>query len=185
VADITLATLQQVAEELRITLSSAAESITKSVASLAQARDIGVGMVIKANESKQFLLTVAYPAWKPDSNVAADGHIDVASADVVEKACWRFMKKGARVGMWHEPGHEDAAEVVENYIWRGDPWVVKSATGTEQLVMPGDWLVGLRLADRPWKMYKADLIGGVSVQGGARRSLPTENTLAEIRRRNG
>lgn len=181
--NLTLLDLRCAAEAAGISVADAAANLSKSVASLAKSRSDTTGLVIKADDSKHFLLTVAYPAWKPDVAVAADGHIDVAPADVVEKACWSFMRKGARVGMWHEPGNEDAAEVVESYIHRADPWVIKAADGTEQVIMPGDWLVGLKLAPKPWAMYKAGLIGGVSPQGGARRQRPSKQTLEQIRSR--
>jgi Putative phage serine protease XkdF len=141
------------------------------------------GVVIKADDAKRFLLTVAYPAYKFDVALAADGHIDVAPEDVVERACWGFMRKGARLGMWHEKGHEDAGEVVENYIHRGDPWHIKAADGTDQTIMPGDWLVGIVCSEYTWALYKSDAIGGVSPQGGASRQSPSEATLARVRSR--
>jgi hypothetical protein len=140
------------------------------------------GVVIKADDEKRFLLTVAYPAYKADIAIAADGHIDVAPADVVERACWGFMRKGAKLGMWHESGH-NPGEVVENYIHRGDPWVIKAADGTQHTIMPGDWLVGIVCSERTWALYKSNAIGGVSPQGGARRQLPSAATLARVRSR--
>jgi hypothetical protein len=142
-----------------------------------------IGVVIKADDAKRFLLTVAYPAYKFDVAVAADGHMDVASEDVVERACWNFMRKGARLGLWHEAGHSDAGEVVENYIYRGEPWLIKAADGTDQTIMPGDWLVGIVCSEYTWALHKSDAIGGVSPQGGARRRLPSEATLARVRSR--
>jgi len=86
--------------------------------------------------------------------------------------------------MWHEKGHADeAGEVVENYIWRADPWVIKAVDGTEQVIMAGDWLVGMRLPPPTWALYKAGLIGGVSPQGGAKRRLPSAETLERVRSR--
>jgi hypothetical protein len=141
------------------------------------------GIVLKADDERRFLLTVAYPAYKPDVAVAADGFVDVASDRVVEDACWRYLRKGARVGMWHQKGFEKCAEVVENYIYRGPTWVVKAPNGTEQRIEAGDWLVGMILTPDAWTLYKSKQIGGVSVQGGARRSMPTQDTLDRIRRR--
>jgi len=145
-------------------------------------RDIVPGAVLKADDAKRYLLTVAYPAYK-DAAVGADGFRDAASEEVVERAAWNFMRKGARVGMWHKRGFDKAAQVVENYIWRGEPWAIKAADGTEQVVMPGDWLVGMVLSEPTWALYKAQVIGGVSVQGGAKRRVPTPDTLERVRSR--
>lgn len=148
-----------------------------------QSRVIKTGAVIKADDAQRFLLTVAYPAWKPDVSVAADGHVDVAPDKVVERACWNFALKGAKLGMWHEDGHGDAGVVVENYVWRGDPWVIKAADGTEHTITKGDWLVGIICSEETWALYKAGRIGGVSPQGGARRRPADPQTLERIRRR--
>lgn len=166
-------------------MASAAKNLNTTVAKVAakSARSDVHGLVVKADDAKRFLLTVAYPVFKPDVSVAADGHIDVASDEVVERACWNFMRKGARLGIGHEPGHEDVGEVVENYIWRGEPWVLKAADNTEQVIMPGDWLVGMVLRDEGWTLYKSGLLGGVSVQGGAQRRTPSPATLDRVRSR--
>ena len=139
------------------------------------------GFVIKSDDEKRFLLTVAYPAMKADASVGKDKHRDFASADVVEKAAWNFLRKGAKVGLWHEPGHDDAAEVVESYVWRGEPWLIKAANGTDQTIMAGDWLVGLVLSEPTWELYKSGDIGGVSPQGRGKRKVPDAATLAKLR----
>lgn len=137
--------------------------------------------VVKAIDEQRFLLTVAYPAMKADVGVAQDGHRDFAPADVVERAAHNFMLKGAKLGMWHEDGHDDCAEVVESYIWRADPWVVKAEDGSTQTIMPGDWLVGSILSEESWAMYKSGTIGGVSPQGRAQRKIPSADSLAQLR----
>jgi|HubBroStandDraft_6_1064221.scaffolds.fasta_scaffold03839_2 hypothetical protein len=182
---ITLTDLRSAAEAANLSVLDAATNLTKAISLVSKTIDRGdvAGLVIKADDTKRFLLTVAYPAWKPDVAVAADGHIDVAPADVVERACWNFMRKGARLGMYHQRDVTDEAEVVENYIYRGDPWVIKAANGTEQLVMPDDWLVGIVCSPSTWSLYKSNAIGGVSPQGGARRRSPSADTLARVRSR--
>lgn len=181
---ITLLDLRRAAEAAGIPVAEAATNISKTVAQCCKAtRTDMAGVVIKADDSQRFLLTVAYPAYKTDAAVAADGHIDVASDQVVERACWNFMRKGAKLGMWHKDGNSDCGEVVENYVWRGEPWVLKAADGTDQTIMPGDWLVGMILTEPTWALYKARLIGGVSPQGGARRRLPSAETLERMRSR--
>ena len=141
--------------------------------------------MVKAEAPKRFLLTVAYPVYSPDVAVAKDGKIDVAAPNVVEQACWDFMGKGCRLGMWHEDGFDDCAVVKENYIYRNpQPWVQTTPAGKVQVIMQGDWLVGSVLTKSTWRLYESGLIGGVSVQGTADRlNRPTQQTVEEIRRR--
>jgi hypothetical protein len=139
------------------------------------------GTVIKADDEKRFLLVVAYSANKMPYR-GADGYVDIASPEVLEKACWRFMDNGAKAGLWHEPGHDDAARVVENYIYRNsEPWVIKHADGSEQVIAEGDWVVGMILSQDAWGLYKKGLIGGASPQGRAKRTEPRPETLSRMR----
>lgn len=141
------------------------------------------GIVLKADDERRFLLTVAYPVYKSDTAIAADGRIDVAGEKAVENACWRFLRKGAKTGMYHQTGFGHQAEVVENYIYRGPTWIIKTPKGTSEKIEPGDWLVGMILTPEAWSLYKAGIIGGVSVQGSAKRAAPSQETLAAVRRR--
>ena len=145
-------------------------------------REAVAGTVLKADDEKRFLLLVAYSANKMPAR-GADGYIDVASPEVLEKACWRFMDNGARVGLYHEPGHDGAARVVENYVYRNEvPWVMKAPDGSTQTVMYGDWVVGVICSKDTWNnYYKAGMIGGASPQGRAGRRLASEETLARMR----
>lgn len=144
---------------------------------------IANGTVLKAAEEDRFLLLVAYsPNRMPHRG--ADGAIDIVQPRVLEKACWRFMDNGAKVGLWHEPGHGDAARVVENYIYRNPvPWVMKSPAGVEEIVQEGDWVTGMILTRPTWKLYKANLIGGASPQGACSRVEPRPETLERVRSR--
>lgn len=142
---------------------------------------IAHGTVLKADEENRFLLLVAYSANKMPVR-GADGFVDVASPDVLEKACWRFMDNGAKVGLWHEAGHDGAARVVENYIYRNDvPWVMKRPDGSSQIVQHGDWLFGAICSHETWALYKAGLIGGASPQGRAGRRPASPDLLARMR----
>ncbi len=183
---ITLLDLRCAAEAAGVSVLEAAANLSKTVAScckMTQDRADAMGLVIKADPEQRYLLTVAYPAWKADIAVAADGHIDFAPDAVVVRACWNFMRKGCELGLYHEDGHDPAAlgEVVENYIFRADPWVIKAADGTEQVIMPGDWLIGAILTPATWRMFKAGLIGGVSPEGRAARRVPSSANLARLR----
>lgn len=137
------------------------------------------GSVIKSDEEDRFLLMVAYsPHVMPHRG--ADHRIDIASPRVLEKACWRFMAKGARTGMWHEDGHADESVCVENYIYRNpQPWDVHGDGSL--LVKDGDWVVGFQVSPAAWELYKSGQIGGVSMQGRAGRKKPSAETLARVR----
>ncbi len=139
------------------------------------------GTVLKADDENRFLLLVAYsPNRMPQRG--ADGYVDVVRPEVLEKACWRFMDNGARVGLWHEDGHEQAARVVENYVYRAStPWVLKAPSGAEERIEAGDWIVGLILDPPTWRLYKAGAIGGASPQGRAARRPASPETLSRVR----
>ena len=140
--------------------------------------------VLKARDEDHFLLMVAYSPNRMPLR-GADKMIDLGGDDeVMEKGCWRFMAKGAKTGMFHQEGHGDEAVCVENGIYRNDePWVVKDTKGepTGEIVRKGDWLVGFILSDYAWGLYKSGQIGGVSMQGGARRKPASAAALARVR----
>lgn len=143
-------------------------------------RDIG-GTVIKSNDEQRYVLMVAYPSMKADKWVAQDGYRDFGQAPVIEAACFNFMRKGCNLGLFHQAGH-DPGEVVENYIYRGPTWVVKSEDdGSEQVIEPNDWLVGMILTPEAYSLYKKGIITGASPQGKARRRTPDPQTLAQLR----
>lgn len=138
------------------------------------------GAVVKADGESRFLLCVVYsPNRLPKRG--ADGYLDLVRPATLEKACWKFLDNGGRIGLNHQPGGEGAARVVENYVYRNKvPWVIKSPDGTKQVVRRGDWLVGLVLSPEAWQMFKAGKIGPVSLQGGARRRPATPKTLKKV-----
>lgn len=161
--------------KVRIQVSPEDDPIEKS-----EQRELS-GMVIKSNDEQRYVLMVAYPSMKKDTAVAQDGRIDFGTPDVIERACFAFMRKGCPLGLWHEDGHEnEVGEVVENYIYRGPTWVVKGPHG-DQTIEPNDWLVGMVLGPQTWQMYKDGLIGGASPQGRAKRRIPDQATLAQLR----
>lgn len=139
------------------------------------------GRLVKAVDERRFGLFVAYSPNKLPVR-GADGKIDVASPDVLERACWRFALNGLKVGVGHKPGGEKAARVVENFVHRGAPWHVIGPDGTEQVVEPGDWCVGLIFSRTAWEQFKAGKWGGVSLQGTAKRKAASAETLARQRR---
>lgn len=148
--------------------------------SAAKSEDAVTGSVLKSDDESRFLLMVAYSPNRMPLR-GADKKIDVASPEVLEKACWRFADNGLKVGMWHQAGGEHAARVVENSVYRNPvPWVTKDAEGNELVVKEGDWIVGMILEPETWALYKAGRIGGVSPQGTAGRKKASAETLARI-----
>ena len=122
--------------------------------------------VVKAAADQQYTLGVAYPARE------IDAHRDYASVDDVEKAAWRFLAKGGKVGLMHRPGTAGAGVVVESYIYRFDPVEYNG-----QRIEPGDWLLGVLWSDPAWADIKAGRITGFSIQGLAVRKPSAETGL--------
>ena len=141
------------------------------------------GPVIKADAPDRYLLNVVYPAMQLEKAGGRDGYRDFAGERAIEVAAWRFMMKGAKLGMWHQDGHDHCADVVESYIYRNpDPWIIKDEYGDiVQEVCKGDWCMGTILQPQTWALYEAGAIGGVSPQGVAARRYPSPERLAELR----
>jgi Putative phage serine protease XkdF len=135
------------------------------------------GVLVKASDERRYTLTVAYPADRADVAVAADGHRDFASKAAVEDAAHNYLLKGGKVGLHHADGTEGAGQVVESYIWPAGDW----ATSAGYVVKAGDWLVGIVWDEPSWELVKAGKIGGVSMQGSARRRTPTAEAIAALR----
>ena len=138
-----------------------------------------VGLILKSRDEDQFLLMVVYDPHRMPLR-GADKAIDIASPEVLEKGCWRFMGHGARGGLNHQPGHEDAIKFVENYIYRGPDWH-EDGWPPDVVIKAGTWLAGALLSDATWADYKAGKYGGVSLQGGARRAPASAKSLARVR----
>ena len=139
------------------------------------------GMVVKSEDERRYTLTVAYPADKADTAVAADGFQDFAGKQAVEDAAWSYLTKSPAVGLWHKDGTDGAGSVVESYIYRGPDWTVKAADGSEHVVKAGDWLLGIQWTAETWPLVKEGRIGGVSMQGKAARRVPSAEAVANLR----
>lgn len=122
------------------------------------------------SESQRYVLGIAYQAGR-DPRIAkgADGSRDFFTADELEKAAWQFLKSTPTIGLFHADGTEGHADVVESYVWRGQPWVIDDTPGHEVIVRKGDWLIGAILDDAAWALYEAGEITGFSPQGSAKR----------------
>lgn len=138
--------------------------------------------IIKSVPEKRITLHVAYPVNRADVGVAADGARDFAGASALEDGAHAFMKAGAKIGLFHKAGTEGAGTCVESWIHRGAPWTVTAPTGRQETVQPGDWCVGIQWTPASWELVKQGRIGGVSMQGAARRRKPSADVLAGVRK---
>ena len=136
------------------------------------------GVLVKASDERRYTLTVAYPADRADVAVAQDGHRDFASKAAVEEAAWNYLLKSPKVGLWHADGTDGAGQVVESYVYRGPDWPVE---GAGYVVKAGDWMLGIQWEPEAWELVKAGKVGGVSMQGSARRRKPTAEAIAALR----
>ncbi len=179
---ITRSQLQDAADHAGTDVPGVVANMMRSIAGGSATKAAYAGcQVIKSDSERRYTLGLAYPSNRPDVGKAADGYRDFAGPDAVENAAWSFMRKGARVGLYHKDGTDGAGTVVESYIWRADPWVVKAADGSQQVIHPGDWLVGVVWTPDTWSLIKSGRIGGFSMQGGARREQPSAAALAGLR----
>lgn len=139
------------------------------------------GVLVKASDERRYTLTVAYPADRADVAVAADGHRDFASKAAVEEAAWNYLLKSPNVGLWHADGTDGAGQVVESYVYRGPDWPLDIGGIAEYVVKSGDWLLGIVWSPEAWELVKEGKIGGVSMQGSAKRRTPTAEAIASLR----
>ncbi len=186
---ITLGDLRGAATAAGLTVPQVVGNISSSLAHWRGRRrvekseddDIAGLQVLKAQDERRYTLGLAYPANRPDVSVAADGFRDFAGSDALEEAAWSFLHKSGRVGLHHADGTEGHGTVVESYIWRGDPWVIKAVDGSDQTIMPGDWLLGVVWDEPTWGAIKRGEFNGFSPQGRARRRQPSAEALASLR----
>jgi hypothetical protein len=126
------------------------------------ARELRKYYVVKAEPERRYTLGIAYPANR------VDAHGDFTTPEELELAAWEFMKrvqKGqATIGLMHRAGLVGVGVVVESYIYRGPEWRIG-----DQVVMPGDWLLGVIWEEAAWELIKAGEITGYSIQGLARK----------------
>lgn len=147
--------------------------------------------VVKSEPDRRYTLNVVYPADKADIGKALDGHRDFASKAVVQDAAWNWMRNYRKVGAFHTPEQaavagaalmdDGAAEPVESYIYPGPDWTLKAADGSEQVIKSGDWLAGFIWTPEAWRLIQQGEIGGVSVEGGAKRRKPSPEAVANLR----
>lgn len=126
---------------------------------------VGAVRVLKSVAEQRYTLGVAYLPDHPDVTKAMDGHRDKISAEELEQAAWRYLRKHRHVGLHHLPGTGNAGEVVESYIWRGPAWKIAGIT-----VPTGAWMLGIIWSPEAWEKVKSGEINGLSPQGTTRRA---------------
>jgi hypothetical protein len=167
--------LEAAASDAGVTPEQAAANIVTGVHQM-----MTKARVVEKSEANRFLLMVGYSPNRLPLR-GADGFLDVASPEVIEKACWRFMANGAGAGLMHKSGGEDAFRVVENSIYRGPDWTLTATDGSTQTVRKGEWLIGVICSPATWDDYKKGVYGSGSLQGNAVRIPARPETLASQR----
>ena len=117
----------------------------------------------KAQFPEKYTLGVVYPAKE------VDAHGDTMSVQELQKAAWKALGRNVQVGLMHRPGTAGSGKVVESYIWRGKKQVMKDVNGNEQIVEPGDWLMGCVWGNVAWQAIMSGTITGYSLQGVAKK----------------
>jgi len=137
--------------------------------------------VVKTAAERRFTLGVAYPAMKADVRRAADGHRDFVSPEVLEQTAWDWLVKYRDVNLFHKEGTVGHFTPTESYIWRGPTWTVESPVdGKPYVVRKGDWMLGGVWDEFGWALVKNGLVNGWSPEGGAKRSTPSAERLAQV-----
>src|SRR5665213_1322460 len=118
------------------TLATSAEAFSAPAVKAIESGTI-VTKTIGFETEQKYTLGLAYPAMKTDVAVAADGHIDFVSAEVLEKTAWAWMTDPGDINLFHKGGTEGHAKTVESYIYRGPDWKVNDC-----VIKSGDWMLG-------------------------------------------
>ena len=138
--------------------------------------------LMKGEPERRFTLGLAYPAMKPDTAKAADGHIDFVSEEVLEKTAHEWLHKHRDVNLFHADQTSGHFTPAESYIWRAPDWQISSPVdGQPYVIKSGDWILGGYWDEDGWELVKAGLVNGWSPEGTARRSTPTAERLAQLR----
>lgn len=121
---------------------------------------------VQKSEKQRYTLGAVYAPGE------SDFHGDTMTEPELEKAAWLFAKKDGltkRVGLNHQSGTDGAGEIVESYIYRGPVWKFKDASGQEQTIVPGTWMLGVVWQPEGWAKIERRAVTGYSLQGVARK----------------
>ena len=189
--NIVTADLQGAADAQGISVPQAVANIVLSLAHFDPQLAKAVGavetpyasyQVMKSTPERRFTLGLAYPALKPDTAKAADGHIDAVRPEVLENTAWSWLAKYRDVGLHHADGTSGHFTPTESYIYRGPDWeTVSPVDGEPYIIKAGDWLLGGVWDEYGWTLVKNGRVRGWSPQGGARRQKASPEFLAQLR----
>jgi len=79
--------------------------------------------------------------------------------DELASAVWRVAKERPFLVSTDGEGY---AQVVESYLWAGEPEVIDRVDGSQTVLQKGDWVVGLLLNDEALTRYEAGEIFGIA-----------------------
>jgi hypothetical protein len=132
-------------------------------------RELGLGSrIVKADDWSTVYCVVAEPGWiegQGVGDVTGDNDDDVwASADEIRKAAHQFMRNGALINHMHK-NLEPFGEVVENFVAPADIYV------DGEVIKSGAWCIGICPSEEGRVLIENGELGGVSIQGDARRDL--------------
>ena len=117
--------------------------------------------VHKAAASQRITLGVVL---EPDDTLTKpDLQGDVMKSEDIELSAHAWMERSKMAGEQHADIVK-GAKVVESYIAPCD-FVVKCADGTEETVLKGSWVLGMRWPEKVWKRIEAGELTGYSVGG--------------------
>jgi hypothetical protein len=126
-----------------------------------------------ADDTPHYILACFHQAG-PDPRIVKgmDGSRDFFTKEELQKACWSLMQSGApTVGLFHQDGTEGRGQIVESFLWPDDApdWSMTATDGTTVVIKAGDWCGKILPDEVAWDLYKAGRVGGVSIQGQAKR----------------
>ncbi len=124
--------------------------------------------VVKSQDEARFTLGLVYRA-DVAPGMGADGFNDLVKAKTLEGACWKFMSEHQDVGLLHADGTSGSGTVVECSISRAPQYTMKASDGSDAVVSPGDWLLGVIWQPAAWRLIKSGAVTGYSFQGSAAR----------------
>lgn len=149
------------------------ETVEKSAAAVAESAgaDAAYAPLIKSDDEQRYTLGVAFAPHRPTDIVhkGADGKRDIIRSRAIEDAAWNFIRKGAKIGLWHADGTEGHGQVVESYVYRGPDWTITASDGSTQVVKAGTWLCGATWDVPAWALIQSGALNGYSPDGRALR----------------
>jgi hypothetical protein len=161
---LTLADIIGAADATGMTMARVAENIVASLALLPQPEPVVKRLAVPENPQR-YILGCAYQC---DS---VDGHNEFVAKAELEQIAWDYLANHRQIGFHHADGTVTHGTVVESFLHKGDPWVVKAIDGVTYTVREGDWMVGALFDEIGFEHIVRESADGWSVQGALPRRL--------------